>query len=84
MGGKGGEIMASSNGNVNLRTFPSDRRDALAILYLQNQDLSGKTPEELADMYDEAWDKISQEFDSIRDKKREDRHKAHDYTPLFN
>jgi len=75
---------SGSSGNATLYTFPSDRRDALAILYLQNQDLSGKTPEELVDMYDEAWNKISQEFKSISDKKREERRKTRGYTSFLN
>ncbi len=36
---------------IKLQTFPATRFEALAILYLQNQDLSGKTPEEIMEMY---------------------------------
>ena len=63
-------------------SFPQDRCDALAILYMQNQDLSGKTPEELADMYDDVWKRISEEFKSIRDRKNEERRKTERYQPL--
>lgn len=66
----------NSSEKVSLSTFPSDRRDALAILYMQNQDLSGKTPEEIADMYDEAWDRISKEFNAIRESEKEERRKT--------
>lgn len=38
--------------------------ESLAILYLQNQDLSGKSPEELYQLYSETYDK----FKSINDK----------------
>lgn len=33
------------------KTFPSDRNEALAMLYLQNQDLSGKSPKEIQEMF---------------------------------
>lgn len=65
------------NSSVSLSSFPSDRRDALAMLYMQNQDLSGKTPEEIAAMYDDAYSKISEKLDErrreIAAKKREQR-----------
>lgn len=38
--------------------FPANSAEALAMLYLQNQDLSGKTPEEIAVLYDETLSKI--------------------------
>ena len=38
--------------------FPSNKYEALAMLYLQNQNLSGFTPEELAGKYQEAYEKI--------------------------
>ena len=44
--------------NLNLQTFPSDECKALAMLYVQNQDLTGLTPEQLLDMYHYAYDKI--------------------------
>lgn len=37
---------------VELKTFPADKYDALALVYLQTQDLSGKTPEEVIDLFD--------------------------------
>lgn len=36
-----------------LDTFPKNHHEALAILYMQNQDLKGKTPEELVCMYND-------------------------------
>ncbi|PHD94553.1 hypothetical protein [Bacillus toyonensis] len=37
--------------NVNLNTFPSNKVQALTMLYLQNQDLTGKSPSEIVDLY---------------------------------
>lgn len=44
--------------DVTLRTFPRNEFEALAIIYIQNQDLSKLTPEELLDNYQEAYAKI--------------------------
>lgn len=41
-----------------LRTFPDGKIEALTMLYLQNQDLSGLTPEEILDKYDDTYEKI--------------------------
>lgn len=35
-------------------TFPKDYAEALAILYLQNQDLRGKSPSEIHTMFQNA------------------------------
>lgn len=43
---------------VKLYSFPSDEREALAMLYVQNQDLTDVTPEQLLDMYQDAYNKI--------------------------
>ena len=51
--------------DINLRTFPRSFQEALAMLYMENQDLSGLTPEQLVDMYQDAYEKIC-----IRNKKR--------------
>ncbi|MEK5107042.1 hypothetical protein MHI57_09720 [Cytobacillus sp. FSL K6-0129] len=37
--------------DVNLSTFPSNRTEALTMLYLQNQNLSDKTPREIVELY---------------------------------
>ena len=34
-----------------LDTFPSNRSEALTMLYLQNQDLTGKSPSEIVELY---------------------------------
>ena len=39
--------------DVSLSTFPTSKISALAMLYLEKQDLSTLTPEELLDKYDE-------------------------------
>lgn len=43
---------------VKLDTFPSNEYQALAMLYVQSQDLSNKTPEDLLDMYQDAYQRI--------------------------
>lgn len=43
---------------VYLHTFPANECDALAMLYIQNQDLSGVTPEELLEKYQETYNQI--------------------------
>lgn len=43
---------------VRLNTFPSNKIEALAMLYLQNRDLKNKTPEQLLDMYYEAYERL--------------------------
>lgn len=43
---------------TNLNTFPSTKAEALTMLYLQNQNLSDITPEELAKKYSEVFSEI--------------------------
>lgn len=43
---------------VRLSTFPSNEYEALALLYIQQQDLSKLSPEEIYDKYEEAKNKI--------------------------
>lgn len=45
---------------INLATFPCNTYEALTMLYLQNQDLSSLSPEELLDKYEETYNKIKQ------------------------
>lgn len=44
--------------NETLKTFPASKFEALALLYIQKQDLSGISPEQLLDMYEDAYQKI--------------------------
>ncbi|WP_423189445.1 hypothetical protein ACO1PF_00595 [Alkalibacterium sp. f15] len=48
--------------DVNLNTFPSNRVDALSLLFLENQDLSSLSPEEIAQRYLEANNEIRHAF----------------------
>jgi hypothetical protein len=38
--------------------FPTSKIDALTMLYLEQQDLSGLSPETLLDRYDEVYKKL--------------------------
>ncbi len=42
------------------KTFPSNYTEALAILYLQNQDLSHKTPKQIFEMFISACGEINE------------------------
>lgn len=58
-----------------LRTFPETVTEALAMLYVQSQDLSGVTPEGLFDMYQDAYQKIK----AYRRENRETRQQSISY-----
>ena len=51
--------------NTHLETFPANKFEALAILYLQHQNLSGVSPEQLLDWYQDVYAKMR---DHERDK----------------
>lgn len=38
--------------------FPSTKYEALAMLYMKNQNLSGLTPKEILEKYDQAYEEI--------------------------
>ena len=44
--------------NTSTETFPSNKFEALAMLYMQHQNLSGLTPEQLLDKYQDAYTRI--------------------------
>ena len=46
--------------------FPSSKAEALAMLYLQKQDLSGLTPKQLLEKYEEAYEEICAEKPKAR------------------
>lgn len=46
--------------------FPSNKNELLANLYMQSQDLSGKSPEELCTIYFDAYSKISKKYDELK------------------
>lgn len=56
--------------DINLSTFPSNRAQALAFLYTQNQDLKGKTPTEIAEIYVSAYNEINNNIGNITRKLR--------------
>lgn len=41
--------------------FPNSKEEALALIYVKSQDLSGKTPEEILALYEEAKKRIAEE-----------------------
>ncbi|EPF4429222.1 hypothetical protein ACSSP6_005147 [Escherichia coli] len=45
-----------------LKSFPSNKEEALTLLFLQNQDLSTLSPEEIAKEYEDAKLKIHKFF----------------------
>lgn len=47
--------------NVTTSQSTTDELKKLARLYVQNQDLSGKSPAEIYTMYEEAYDQIKKE-----------------------
>lgn len=46
---------------VDLRTFPSNKNEALAMAYINSIDLSDKEPKEIARLYDKALQEITEE-----------------------
>ena len=57
--------------DIVLKTFPGNETEALAMLWIQNQDLSNATPEELLDKYQDAYDKIKEHKKQKRTTKRQ-------------
>lgn len=49
------------------KTFPSSSSEALALLYVQSQDLKGKTPAEIHTLYLDALYEIRQDWREKRD-----------------
>ncbi|MBP5718064.1 MAG: hypothetical protein J6X53_03680 [Abditibacteriota bacterium] len=50
--------------------FPSNSTDALAYLFVQRQDLNGKTAEQIFDLYAEAKDAISKRSDERQNERK--------------
>ena len=48
-----------------VRFYPSNKAEALAYLYMEKQDLSDKTPEDIVDMYNEVYDRIVRKMNTI-------------------
>jgi len=54
--------------DVKLNAFPSDEYEALAMLYVQSQDLSNVSPEQLLDMYRDAYKRIREHRKELNQK----------------
>ncbi len=50
--------MADNTTNISLATFPSNKFEALAMLYMQQQNLAGMSPEQALDRYQEVYAKM--------------------------
>lgn len=48
--------------DTHLSAFPSNRMQALAFLYVQSQDLTGKTPADIQTMYFDALTELRQDY----------------------
>lgn len=44
--------------NIELKTFPAYLSESIALLYVQNQNLSGKSPVEIYRMYQKAQEEV--------------------------
>ena len=60
--------------DIELKTFPSSNIEALALLYVQIQDLKGKTPAEIHTMYQDALYEIKLD---LREKRNNGYFKDH-------
>lgn len=45
-----------------IKAFPADKYDALAMLYVSSRDITNATPEEIADLYANAYRRIQERF----------------------
>lgn len=50
---------------ITLNTFPRNSCEALTMLYIQQLDLNGKSPEELVQIYNDIYSRISAEQSKI-------------------
>lgn len=55
---------------IKLSIFSEDKFNALTMLYLQQQNLSNLTPEQILDKYDEAYSKIRFHYEDTRSNRR--------------
>ncbi|MGN1332081.1 MAG: hypothetical protein ACI4V0_04870 [Lachnospiraceae bacterium] len=56
--------------DLKVSIFPDSRFEMLTMLYLQNQNLSSCTPEQILDKYDEAYDRIRRHYQDTRADRR--------------
>lgn len=52
--------------DIEIKIFPSNRAEALTMLHLQSQDLSGKTPKDIMEMYDSAYSQFKSDSDETK------------------
>ena len=52
-----------------LRSFPSDKLEAIAIEYFKQKDLSGKTPAEAFDLFQSIYQEIRTHDRELREKR---------------
>lgn len=50
-----------SSEQISLKSFPANEVQALAFLYVQSQDLAGKSPSDIYNLYKNAYDEIRTE-----------------------
>lgn len=74
---------SSSGGNVSFNSFPATKKEFLAALYVQSQNLSGATPEEIVSMYDDAYEKVDAEFNRLREERKMLKRKENPYQSSF-
>lgn len=55
--------------DVELKSFPTNRNEALALMYMSQQDLTRYQPKELAEMYAVTLEEIRQGFKDLRARK---------------
>lgn len=55
---------------ITLRSFPNNEFEALAMLYVQQKDLSAFTPEQLLDEYQKAYDKVRIRYNETHQERR--------------
>lgn len=55
--------------DVSLSTFPSGKLQGLAMLYLNNQDLSQLSPAQIAEKYEQAISEINDYYRQLNQKK---------------
>lgn len=62
-----GDIVMSDN--IHFSSLPVNELQALAILYVQNQDLTGKSPTDIYNLYRTTYDEMCNEKEKQRQAK---------------
>lgn len=56
--------------DAKLSIFSDEQFNSLVMLYLQNQNLAGLTPEQILDEYDKAYSKLRYHYENTRENRR--------------